>query len=175
VTGERSYGIERWVEQTSAFDRVQSVAFALQQPRSASEIAESAHVAEKTARDHLSRLVDMDLLLQTSDSKPVTYYPDPAYMRYREIRTLARENDRDELVEMVATLKQDIERWREKFDVETPAALRASVAQPDVSESEVYDRQKVAENWEFTEYRLTLIEDALTQYDRLTTRPPATA
>jgi predicted ArsR family transcriptional regulator len=168
-------GTERWLEATSAFDRVRSVAFALQRPRTAGQIAESAHVAEKTARDHLKRLVEMDVLLAETGDGPTTYYPDPAFMRYREIRTLAREHDRDELTEIVATLKSDIEAWREEFDVETPDELRASVADADVSVEAVYERQKIAEDWAYTEYRLELIREALAQYDRLTARPPATA
>lgn len=173
MTEDTNAGIERWVAETSAFDRVRSVAFALQEPRTASEVAERAHVAEKTARDHLGRLVEMDLLLETDDSTPVTYYPDPGYMRYREVRTLARDHDRDDLTEMAATLTGDIEEWREEYGVDDPSDLRASVARLDVSEHEVYDRQKAAEDWEFTEYRLGLIEDALAGYDRLTAHPPA--
>jgi len=175
MADESNRGTERWVEETSAFDRVRSVAFALQQPRTAGQIAESAHVSEKTARDHLRRLVEMDVMLEETGAGPTTYYPDPAYMRYREVRTLAREHDRDELTDIVATLKRDIEEWREEFDVETPDELRASVADADVSEEEVYERQKIAEDWEYTEHRLGLIKDALDEYDRLTSRPPATA
>jgi predicted ArsR family transcriptional regulator len=175
MSDESNRGTERWVAETSAFDRVRSVAFALQQPRTAGQIAGSAHVSEKTARDHLRRLVEMDVMLEETGVGPTTYYPDPAYMRYREARTLAREHDRDELTEIVATLKRDIEEWRDEFDVETPDELRASVADADVSEGAVYERQKVAEDWEYTEHRLGLIKDALAEYDRLTSRPPATA
>jgi hypothetical protein len=96
-------------------------------------------------------------------------------MRYREVRTLAREHDRDELVEMVATLKGDVEDWQDEYDIDDPNALRASIADADVSETEVYDRQQVAEDWEYTEHRLELIREALAQYDRLTARPPAPA
>jgi len=175
MSDEWNRGTERWVEETSAFDRVRSVAFALQQPQTAGQIAESAHVSEKTARDHLGRLVEMDVMLEETGEGPTTYYPDPAYMRYRELRTLAREHDRDELTDIVATLKRDIEEWRDEFDVETPDELRASVADVDVSEDAVYERQKIAEDWEYTEHRLGLIKDALAGYDRLTTRPPPTA
>lgn len=165
-------GTERWVEATSAFDRVRSVAFTLQQPKTARQIAESAHVAEKTVRGHLQRLVEMDVMLEEPGEGPTTYYPDPAYMRYREVRTLARDHDRDELTEIVATFKRDVEAWRDEFDVETPDELRASVADADVAEEEVYERQKIAEDWAYTEHRLDLIKDALAQYDRLTVRPP---
>ena len=175
MMNDSNSGIDRWIEETSAFDRVRAVAFSLQQPRSAGQIAESAHVSEKTARGHLRRLVEMDVLLEDAEDGPTTYYPDPGYMRYREVRTLARENDRDELTELVATLKSDIERWQDEYDVETADELRVSVADADVSETAVYERQKIAEDWEYTEYRLGLIRDALAQYDRLTARPPATA
>ena len=168
-------GTERWIEETSAFDRVRSVAFALQQPQTAGQIAESAHVSAKTARGHLQRLVEMDVLLTEPDQGPTTYYPDPAYMRYREVRTLAREHDRDELIEIVVTLKRDIEEWRDEFGIESPDELRASVANDDISEAEVYERQKIAEDWEYTEHRLGLIKDTLAEYDLLTARPPAPA
>ncbi|MEF8757403.1 MAG: ArsR family transcriptional regulator [Halobacteriales archaeon] len=175
MTDGASPGIDRWIEETSAFDRVRSVAFSLQQPRTAGQVAESAHVAEKTARDHLRRLVDMDVLLEETGEGPTTYYPDPGYMRYREVRALARNHDRDELTEITATLKSDIETWRDEFDVETPSELRTSVADGDVSETGVYERTKIAEDWEYAEHRLGLIRDALAEYDRLTARPPATA
>lgn len=174
MTDGSNRGSDRWIEQTSAFDRVRSVAFALQQPRTAGQIADSAHVSEKTSRGHLRRLVEMDVLLEDAGEGPTTYYPDPGYMRYRDVRTLARENDRDELTEMVATLKGDVEGWRDEYDVEAPDELRASVADAAVSEADVYERQQVAEDWEYTEHRLGLIEEALGQYDRLTARPPAT-
>ena len=175
MPGESSPSIERWIEEASAFDRVRSVAFSLQQPNSAGEIAESAHVSEKTAREHLRRLVEMDVLLAETDRTPTTYYPDPAYVRYRELRALVREHDRDELVKLAAALKGDIEDCRKTFGVETPNELRATVADDEVSEAEVYERQKIAEDWEHTEHRLGLVRDGLNQYDQLTARPPASA
>jgi len=117
----------------------------------------------------------MDVLLEDANDGSTTYYPDPGYMRYRDVRTLAREHDRDELTEIVATLKGDIEAWQDEYDVEEPVELRVSVADDDVSQEAVYDRQKIAEDWEYTEHRLDLIRDALSQYNRLTARPPATA
>ena len=171
---DESTGTEQWIDATSAFDRVRSVAFALQQPETAGQIAESAHVSEQTARGHLQRLVEMDVLLEDEDG-PTTYYPDPAFVRYREVKELAREHDRDELTEIVATLKRDIETWQEEFDVESPTDLRVSLADADVSEAEVYERQQVAEDWEYTEHRLDLVREAIAEYDRLTARPPASA
>lgn len=84
MTDEQNPGIERWIDQTSAFDRVRSVAFSLQNPQTAGQIADSAHVSEKTSRNHLTRLVEMDAVFERADKGPTMYYPDPAYMRYRE-------------------------------------------------------------------------------------------
>jgi len=70
MTDEVPPGTDRWIEETSAFDRVRSVAFALQQPRTAGQVADSAHVSEKTARGHLRRLVEMDVLLADEDDGP---------------------------------------------------------------------------------------------------------
>lgn len=175
MTDDASPGTERWIEETSAFDRVQSVAFALQQPLTAGQIAERAHVSEQTARGHLQRLVEMDVLLGDGDEGPTTYYPDPGYMRYREVRNLARDHDRDELAEIVATLKGDVESWESEYGVESPEELRVSITDADVSKAEVQERKRVAEDWEFTEHRIGLLRDALGQYDRLTARPPASA
>lgn len=171
VTEQPAPGIDRWIEETSAFDRVRSVAFALQRPRTAGQIADEAHVSEKTARGHLKRLVEMDLVLEREGDGPTTYYPDPGYVRYREVRTLVREHDRDDLVEIVGTLKGDVESWRAEFDVETPEELRASVVGDGVTEREVHERQRIAEDWEYTEHRLELLGDALAQYDLLSAQP----
>lgn len=175
MTEEQNPGIEHWIDETTAFDRVRSVVFSLQRPKTAGQLAESAHVSEKTARGHLTRLVEMDTVFEKTDEGPTTYYPDPGYIRYREVRSLARDHKRDELIEIVATLKGDIEDWRDEFDADTPDELRASVADAEVSESAVYERQTIAEDWEYTQHRLDLIKDALAQYDRLTAQPPATA
>jgi predicted ArsR family transcriptional regulator len=61
-----STGVEAWKEQTTAFDRIQSVASAVSQPQLVSHIAAEAHVAENTARNHLTRLVELNVLLRTN-------------------------------------------------------------------------------------------------------------
>jgi len=63
-------GVEEWKKQTSAFDRVQSISNTLSQPRSASYIADEAHVAENTARTHLERLVSLNVLLESDQKEP---------------------------------------------------------------------------------------------------------
>ena len=74
-------GDAAWKEQTSAFDRVRSVALSLSEPRPAAWIASEALVAENTARKHLERLVDMHVLLKADREGTALYTPDPLHQR----------------------------------------------------------------------------------------------
>lgn len=96
-------------------------------------------------------------------------------MRYREIRTLAREHDRDELTDIVVTLKRDFEEWRDEFDVETPDELLANVADNDVSDRRSLSARRSPRTGSTPNTDFGLIKDALARYNRLTARPPATA
>ncbi|EMA55890.1 hypothetical protein C450_00170 [Halococcus salifodinae DSM 8989] len=91
-------GLEAWKEHTSAFDRVRSVAEAVAQPRSASDIADETLVAENTARSHLKRLVEMSVLLKTDRGGTTLYTPDPLYVRLRTLRELLEEYGHDGLI-----------------------------------------------------------------------------
>lgn len=76
---DQTPGVTAWKEHTTSFDRVQSVATTVSQPRSASYIADEAHVAENTARDHLDRLVSLTVLLTTERESGTVYAPDPLH------------------------------------------------------------------------------------------------
>ncbi|WP_227379103.1 DUF7342 family protein [Haladaptatus halobius] len=75
---------------SSAFDRVCSLAVTLSQPRTADWIADQALVAGNTARDHLQRLVEMNVLQTVWGEQATLYQPDPLYTRMRALRDLAR-------------------------------------------------------------------------------------
>lgn len=158
-------GDAAWKEHTSAFDRVRSVALSLSEPRSAAWIAEEALVAENTARRHLERLADLHVLTTDATGSAVTYYPDPVYVRTRDLRELVADHDRDELTELAAALKADVESWQDEFGVRSPDELRSTAAGEGTSADEALERRRVASDWELTEYRLSLVEDALSRYD----------
>lgn len=168
-------GDDAWKEHTSAFDRVRSVALSLSEPRSASWIADEALVAENTARRHLERLADLHVLTTDTTGSAVTYYPDPVYVRTRDLRELVAEYDRDELTELAADLKDDVESLQDEYDVASPDELRSTVAAEDTSADEAIERRRTASDWDLTKYRLSLIEDALSRYDEYSDTRPATA
>jgi hypothetical protein len=53
-----------WKAETTAFDRVQSAASTVSELQPATFITEEALVAENTARDHLQRLVGLNVLVE---------------------------------------------------------------------------------------------------------------
>ncbi|MFQ3475803.1 ArsR family transcriptional regulator [Halonotius sp. F2-221B] len=157
-----------WQEHASAFDRVRSVVLAVPEPQPAEWIADHARVAESTARDHLDRLADMGVVTSHATDGGTAYGPDPAYVRFREIRELTTEYDSDALSEFVVDLKESIAELREAYDADTPADLRAAAAEPGVDAEEARAMARAAGDWEHYAYRLSLLEDAITRYDEYT-------
>lgn len=156
-------GIEAWKEQTSAFDRVRSVADTVSQPRTASHIADEAHVAENTARNHLERLVDMNVLLKSDREGTTTYSPDPLHTRVQTLRDLLDEHDHDALIRLKVELQTQVETWRDEYEVGSPDELRERAAETDDA-SETWSVRKTANDWELVLYRLSVVEDAIANY-----------
>lgn len=164
MTDETSGG-GAWTDQTSAFDRVRSVANALSQPQPVSYIAGEAKVADTTARAHLERLVDIGLLLKSNDEGLTCYSPDPLYARMQTIRDLFEENDRDALVRQKSELQDRIEMWRDDYEVESLEELRERAASTE-SAAETRDILQTVNDWALVSHRLGIIEEAIKNYPR---------
>ncbi|AHG00636.1 hypothetical protein HALLA_19425 [Halostagnicola larsenii XH-48] len=160
---EDAPGIDAWKAQTSAFDRVRSVTETVSEPRPASYIANEAYVAENTARDHLERLAEMNVLLKTERDGTTFYSPDPLHTRMQLLRDLLDSHDRDELIQLKADLQTEIETWREEYAVDSPDELRGCAAETDESE-ETRAVLQTAGDWELVRYRLEAVEDAIEHY-----------
>jgi predicted ArsR family transcriptional regulator len=156
-------GIDAWKRETSAFDRVRSIASPVSQPRSASYIADEAHVAENTAREHLERLVDMNVLLKSEQGGASTYSPDPLHTRLQTLRDLIEEHDHDGLIRLKAELQERIQGWRDEYAVDSPDALRERAAETDAAAA-TREILATANDWELVRYRLDVVEDAIENY-----------
>lgn len=155
--------ITAWKKQTTAFDRVQSVAQAVSQPRSASWIASEAAVAENTARDHLERLVEMNVLLETSRDGTAMYVPDPLYTRAQTLREYLDEYEHDGLIELKEDIQTQLETLRSEYGVESPQELREQAADSDAVEK-IREYRKTASDWELAQYRLSIVDEAIRNY-----------
>jgi DNA-binding transcriptional ArsR family regulator len=160
-----------WKEHASAFDRVRAVVMSAEKARPAGWIAEHARVAESTARDHLTRLAEMSIVTVTKTDDGTRYGPDPAYVRFREIRELTVDYDPDELSDFVVELQESIQELRDTHDADTPRELRAVAAAETVSPAESRELRRAAADWELYAYRLSLLEDAIARYDEYTGSP----
>ncbi|WP_227015633.1 ArsR family transcriptional regulator [Haloarcula sp. JP-L23] len=145
------------------------------EPRSAGWIAKEALVAENTARRHVDRLAELYVLSTDTTGSAVTYYPDPVYVRTRDLRELVTEHDRDELTKLAADLKADVESWQDEYDVRSPDELRSTAAGEETSAEEARVRRRLVSDWELTKYRLSLLEDGLSRYDEYSDRRTTTA
>ncbi|MFB6139694.1 MAG: winged helix-turn-helix domain-containing protein [Halosimplex sp.] len=160
--------VETWTENASAFDRVKSVTMTLSEPRPATWIAEEAAVSPNTARDHLRRLIDLGVVTATETSGTRRYYPDPLYTRLRDVRELLRERTKQELSEQAAELKADVATWKTEYDADSPDVLRERAASDGVSAEQAYELTRTASDWELVRYRLSLVRDAIENYDTWT-------
>ncbi|MFU1780561.1 ArsR family transcriptional regulator [Haloarcula japonica] len=126
--------VQTWKENASAFDRVTSVTMTLAEPRPASWIAEEATVSPKTTRDHLHRLVDLDIVTTVDENGDRQYYPDPLYTRLRDIRELLGDTTKQQLSEQAVELKEEIEAWKPNTTPSRPvhcaSGLRSMIPPP---------------------------------------------
>ncbi len=157
-------GVEAWKRQTTAFDRIQSVATAVSQPQSASAIAAEAHVAENTARDHLKRLVELNVLLERDQDGTTLYGSDPLHTRVQMIRELLQQHDRDSLIELKRSLQSQIEDWQSEYDIASATELRDRATETETA-AQTRDIRQTASDWELISYRLSIVEDAIENYN----------
>ena len=167
-------GAELWKEHQSAFDRVRAVAVTVSEPKPADWIAEQAHVAGNTARDHLQRLVEMNVLRTATGGTATRYEPDPLYTRMQALRDLLDNRTRDDLLELRGDLQEQVEEWKSKYDTDSPSELRERAAHTDTAEA-TREMRRTANDWNIIAYRLQLVEDAIEHYADYAGSTPAPA
>jgi len=147
-------------------ERVRAAARTLRTPRTASWVAEETDVSVKTARKYLDQLVEDSVLRTVEHGDRTRYCVDQLMATYREIATLQREHDRDELTSVLESARTAIGDWKSSYGVETPGELRASIADLD-DPDEIEDRREIASEWEHLADRVPVVRAAL-EYDWVT-------
>ncbi|RLM50070.1 hypothetical protein DVK06_12130 [Halorubrum sp. Atlit-28R] len=104
----------------------------------------------------------------TDDGGTRHYYPDPLYTRLRDIRELLEETTKQELSEQATELKDDIAAWKTEYDADSPDRLRERAAADTVSAEQAAELTRAASDWSLARYHLSLIQDAITNYDTWT-------
>lgn len=150
-------------------ERVRAAARTLRTPRTASWVAEETETTTKTAQKYLEQLVEDNVLQKIERGGQTLYCVDQLMATYREVATLQREHDREELADNLESMQARIAEWEAEYNVETPSELLASIADvddPDAAES----RREIASEWEYLADRLPVVKAALKEYDWATDR-----
>lgn len=155
-----------WREDMESEDRVRAVAEMLTQPRSASWVADQAHVDYKTARKYLTKLVEDARLLTTEHKQQTLYYPNPREQFFSEIGDLVEEYTKDELTDELTAISHRIENWQTKYAVENPDELRTTLDES-LTVEERRKREQSIDKWEYHQEMRTLIRHAIRLYDDL--------
>jgi hypothetical protein len=153
-------------DHTEKVDRIREVAMTVREPKNAGEIADAAGVARNTAEKYLTQLVEADKLTMIQRGRETCYYPDPVTQYFDQIRDLINEHQKDELTAELAAIREDIDEWKDAYDVESADELRASVGD-DIPAAERRQRRHDAADWEYYEHQATLIKQAIQLYDTI--------
>ncbi|UHQ98189.1 hypothetical protein HYG81_19000 (plasmid) [Natrinema zhouii] len=145
-------------------ERVRTAARTLRKPRTASWVAEETEVSVKTAQKYLDQLVEDNVLRKIEQGDQTLYCIDQLMATYREVVSLQREHDREELTSALESIQTQIIDWKETYNVETSSELRASIAELEET-NEIDQRREVASEWEQITDRLSVVRAALNEYD----------
>jgi predicted ArsR family transcriptional regulator len=127
-------------------------------------VAEETGVSVKTARKYLDQLVEDGVLRRAERGDRTLYRVDRLMARYREVASLQREHNREELTDALASMRTRITDWQAQYGVETPGELRATVGETDDPDT-VAERREAASEWEHLASRVPLVRAALNEYD----------
>jgi len=147
---------EEWKENTDSFDRVRTVLRQTNQPKSANEISETAEVADKTAKKHLERLVDLNVAEKISTGTGDLYRRNKDWYLNQEIERLRENSSSEELKQGIQKMLDEISQYREKYDVESPDDLLVKL--------EPQDERKAwldLSDWQTTERNLAIAKAAV--------------
>jgi hypothetical protein len=153
-------------DHTSKLARIRDVAMTVREPKNAGEIADVAGVARNTAEKYLIQLVDADKLTTIQRGRETCYYPDPVTQYFDQIRDLVDDHTKDELTAELGAIRDDIDGWKQTYDVESADELRATVGD-DIPASERRQRRHDAEDWEYYEHQAMLIKQTIQLYDTI--------
>ena len=150
-------------------ERVRAAARTLRKPRTASWVAGETETTTKTAQKYLEQLVEDSVLRRVERGGQTLYCVDHLMATYREVATLQREHDREELADTLESMQARVAEWEAEYDAESPGELLASIADVDDPE-EVEVRRETAREWEHLADRLPVVTAALKEYDWATDR-----
>ncbi|WP_332900206.1 DUF7342 family protein [Haladaptatus sp. CMSO5] len=158
-----------WPDKMDAAERVRHVAITRTEPRNAGWIADEAAVSRDTAVKYLERMVDQGDLERIETNDGMSYKPDSVTQFLREVRQLAEAHTADELTQELNAIGDELDAWKETYEVDSLTALRQSIGREDLTGAERRERLNVIAEWEYNIEVRESIQLALNLQRSLTT------
>jgi len=132
----------------------------LDDPATASEVAERAGHGVDAAREYLDWFERMGIVTKVTDS-PATYERNQKYLNWRRVQTLRREYTTEELLDLLRSESERADALAAEFDAESPTGVSITqyAAASDQSIEAVWEQLS---SWETALRRVSLLERALT-------------
>ena len=151
--------IEDWKAETTTRERIRAVVQRIQDPTSAAAIAKQAYASEPVVRDALADLADLGVVETLETTQGTLYKRNDHMYIYRQVVKLHEAYDEDELVTELQSLKETVNTWRDKHNVESPTELAQKLEPDDTDGWEDHTA------WQTAEQNLYLTKVAISFYD----------
>mgnify|MGYP006293706789 CR=1 FL=1 len=114
---------DEWTHSQDTRRRIQSVITGLQEPATATMIADRAACSTNAARKHLQDFADLGVVHQLDESGGMRYVRNEAYIRWRRANELATANTVEGLLSELAELEARDEQFQTQFDEPAPETV----------------------------------------------------
>ena len=132
----------------------------LDEPATASEVAELAGRGVDAAREYLEWFQQLGIVTRVTES-PATYRRNQDYLNWRRVQRLQTEYSDDELLTFLEEETERAEVIGERFDVESPEAVSIATHASETDRA-IEDVWEDITSWRTARRRIALLERALT-------------
>jgi predicted ArsR family transcriptional regulator len=150
--------VEEWVEDTTTFQRVQTVVDTTHQHQTAARIAERARVSEPTARKHLSAMADAGRVATGQTESGTRYRQSPQAVAMRRIAAIHEAHAKRELRAEIQALTEEIAALEETYGVTGPDALAVELGDDEEGWDDVARWRQANENLDIARAALSLYD-----------------
>jgi hypothetical protein len=159
----------RWPENADAAERVRHVTLTRTEPRTAEWIAREADVPRNTAVTYLEQMVEQDDLEVAETGEEQSYKPDRVTQFLREVHELVAVHTLNELSRELNAIGEEIDTWKDTYEVESLAELRQSVGRDDLDSEGQRERLETIDEWAYNIEMREAIQLAISLKNSLTT------
>jgi len=135
---------DEWAHSQDTRQRIQSVIIGLQEPATATMIADWAACSTNAARKHLKEFADLGVVHQVDESGGMRYVRNEAYIRWRRANELATTNTVEGLLTELGELETRDEQFQAQFDEPAPELVEVP---EDATHAEIEGQLEELSEW----------------------------